>query len=100
MSERELKRAAILSRVAEAGWNLVQAAGRMEVSYRQAKRLWKRYRAQGASGLAHGNVGRVSNRAKPRSLRRRVLGLLRKKYGGEVGERFGPTLATEHLAEE
>ena len=72
----------------------------MGVSYRQAKRLWKRYRAQGARGLVHGNVGRASNRAKPKSLRRRVLGLLRKKYGGEVGERFGPTLAAEHLAEE
>jgi transposase len=79
---------------------LVQAAERMEVSYRQAKRLWRRYRAHGAKGLGHGNVGRVSNRAKPKSLRRRVLALLRKKYGGEVGERFGPTLAAEHLAEE
>ena len=100
MSERELKRAAVLSRVSKAGWSLVQAAERMGLSYRQAKRLWKRYRAQGARGLVHGNAGRASNRAKPKSLRRRVLGLLRKKYGGEVGERFGPTLAAEHLAEE
>src|ERR1019366_2359195 len=72
----------------------------MGVSYRQAKRLWKRYRAQGAKGLVHGNAGRASNRAKPEKLRRRVLSLLRKKYGGEEGERFGPTLAAEHLAEE
>ena len=100
MSERELTRAAVLSRVSKAGWSLVQAAERMGVSYRQAKRLWKRYQMQGARGLVHGNAGRVSNRAKPQSLRRRVLGLLRKKYGGEVGERFGPTLAAEHLAEE
>ena len=100
MSEREMKRAAVLSRVAEAGWSLGQAAERMGLSYRQTKRLWKRYRARGARGLVHGNVGRVSNRAKPKSLRRRVLSLLRKKYGGEVGERFGPTLAAEHLAEE
>jgi hypothetical protein len=100
MSERELKRAAVLSRVAEAGWSLVQAAEGMEVSYRQAKRLWTRYRAQGAVGLVHGNAGRESNRAKPKGLRRRVLSLIGKKYGGEVGERFGPTLAAEHLAEE
>src|ERR1039457_4647576 len=100
MSDRELKRAAVLSRVSKAGWRLMQAAERMGVSYRQAKRLWKRYRGQGARGLVHGNAGRVSNRAKPQSLRRRVLALLRKKYGGEVGERFGPTLAAEHLAEE
>src|ERR1035438_6049626 len=97
MSERELKRAAVLSRVAEEGWSLVQAAERMKVSYRQAKRLWKRYRAKGTKGLVHGNAGRVSNRAKAKSLRRRVLSLLRKKYGGEEGERFGPTLAAEHL---
>ena len=100
MSERELKRAAVLARVAEAGWSVGQAAERMGVSYRQGKRLWKRYREQGAKGLVHGNAGRVSNRAKPKSLRRRVLALLRKKYGGEVGERFGPTLVAEHLAEE
>ena len=100
MSERELKRVAVLARVAEAGWSLVQAAERMGVSYRQAKRLWKRYRAEGARGLVHGNAGRISNRAKAKSLRRRVVALLRKKYGGKVGERFGPTLAAEHLAEE
>ena len=100
MDEWELKRAAVLSQVAEKGRSLVQAAERMGVSYRQAKRLWKRYRAKGSKGLVHGNVGRPSNRAKPKSLRRRVLGLIRKKYGGEPGERFGPTLAAEHLAQD
>src|ERR1700681_2463857 len=100
MSERELKRAAVFSRVAEKAWTLVQGAERIGVSYRQGKRLWKRYRAQGVAGLVHGNVGRASNRAKPKKLRRRVLKLMREKYSGEVGKRFGPTLATEHLAEE
>jgi transposase len=100
MNERELKRAAAFSRVREKGWTLVQAAKRVGVSYRQAKRLWKRYRAEGAAGLVHGNVGRASNRRKPRKLRRRVLKLMREKYSGEVGQRFGPTLAAEHLAEE
>ncbi len=100
MNERELKRAAVFSRVAEKAWTLVQAAARMAVSYRQGKRLWKRYQAEGPAGLVHGNVGRASNRAKPESLRRRVLRLIRKKYGGEPGQRFGPTLAAEHLAQE
>jgi len=100
MNKRELKRAAVLSQVKEGNWSLKQAAARMAVSYRQAKRLWKRYRRKGGEGLVHGNVGRASNRAKPRSLRRRVLGLIRQKYGGEPGERFGPTLVAEHLAEE
>ena len=100
MSELELTRAAVLSRVKERAWSLRQAAERMKVSYRQAKRLWKRYRRQGARGLVHGNVGRRWNRAKPRRLRQQVLGLIRKKYGGEPGERFGPTLVAEHLGEE
>ena len=100
MSERELKRAAILSRVAEKGWTLVQAAERMGVSYRQGKRLWKRYRAQGPAGLVHGNVGRASNRAKAKKLRWRGLKLVREKYSGEVGKRFGPTRATEPWAQE
>lgn len=100
MDERELRRGAVLAQVAGKGWSLGQAAERMKVSYRQAKRLWKRYRAQGMKGLVHGNVGRASNRAKPKSLRRRVLALVRKKYGGEPGERFGPTLAAEHLQQD
>ena len=57
MDERELRRAAVLSQGAGKGWSLVQAAGRMEVSYRQAKRLWKRYRAKGPRGWCMGTWG-------------------------------------------
>jgi hypothetical protein len=64
------------------------------------KRVWKRYRKQGVKGLVHGSVGRKSNRAKPKKLRDRALHLIRQKYSGDVGERFGPTLAAEHLASE
>jgi PAS domain-containing protein len=54
----------------------------------------------GSKGLKHGNADRPSNRSKPLKLRRRVLNLIRKKYSGSEEERFGPTLAAEHLAEE
>ncbi len=57
MSERELKRAAVLSGVAEGEWTLVEAAGRMEVSYRQTKRIGKRYPGEGSGGLVHGVGG-------------------------------------------
>ena len=100
MSERELKRATVLARVKEDGWRLGEAAERMEVSYRQAKGLWKRYQAEGARGLVHRSAGRESNRARPKAMRERVLKLMGEKYGGEVGKRFGPTLAAEHLASE
>jgi hypothetical protein len=72
----------------------------LELSYRQTKRLWKRYRGEGAQGLQHRSAGRGSNRAKPEKFRREVLQLIREKYSGTEPERFGPTLAAEHLAEE
>ena len=100
MSERELRRATVLAQVKSGSWTLVEAADRMEVSYRQAKRLWKSYQSQGAIGLVHGNAGRLSNRAKPKKVRTKVVRLIRQKYSGEVGKRFGPTLAAEHLASE
>src|SRR5437899_12727519 len=72
----------------------------MRWSYRQAKRLWKRYREEGAAGLKHRSAGTSSHRAYERKFRRTVLRRVREKYGGRVGERFGPTLAAEHLASE
>jgi transposase len=100
MSSRELQRVEVLSRVASKALRLVNAAEILRLSYRQTKRLWRRYQQDGPESLKHGNAGRESNRAKPERFRRQVLKLVRTKYGGEVDERFGPTLAAEHLAEE
>jgi hypothetical protein len=71
----------------------------LELGYRQVKRLWQPYREAGRQGLKHGNAGRPLNRRQPLKLRRRVLHWIRKKYSGSEEERFGPTLAAEHLAE-
>jgi transposase len=100
MSTNELKRAGVLGRVAAKTLTLGAAATLMAVSYRQAKRLYGRYRKKGAAGLRHGNAGRASNRATGARVRKRVLALVREKYGGALEERFGPTLAAEHLASE
>ena len=100
MSARELRRAEVLGRVKSRTLRLVDAAKMLEVSYRQAKRLWQRYREEGAKGLQHRSAGRSSNRAKPEKFRRKVLQLIREKYSGTERERFGPTLAAEHLADE
>jgi transposase len=89
-----------LARVAAGTLTLGSAAVLMEVSYRQAKRLYRRYRSDGAKGLKHGSAGRVSNRARATRQRERALALIREKYSGGVEERFGPTLAAEHLASE
>jgi len=100
MSTRELRRAEVLGRVKGHTLRLVDAAKMLELSYRQAKRLWQRYRDEGAKGLQHRSAGRSSNRAKPGKFRRKVLQLIREKYSGTEQERFGPTLAAEHLADE
>ena len=100
LSAREVDRAGVLRRVKEGKLKLSSAAGLLEVSYRQAKRMWKRYRAEGVSGLKHRGAGRRSNHAKEEELRRQILQLVRDKYSGEIDERFGPTLAAEHLGSE
>ncbi len=100
MSARELSRAEVLSRVKAGALSLVSAATVLDVSYRQAKRLLQRYRRDGAKGLRHGGVGRVSNRTTAPATRARALALIREKYGGPAAARFGPTLAAEHLAAE
>ena len=103
MSVRELKRAAVLARVAAGDLGVLESAALLGVGQRQAKRLWAVYRDAGAAGLRHGNVGRPSNRAKPKKLRQRVIRLYRKHYAGDPAkdeEPFGPTLAAEHLTSE
>jgi transposase len=100
MSTRELQRAEVMGRVRSKALKVVNAAEMLGLSYRQAKRLWRRYREEGAKGLKHRSAGRNSNRAKPEKLRQNVLRRIREKYSGTEQRRFGPTLAAEHLAEE
>ena len=100
MSSRELERVEVMGRVGSGALKLSDAAVMLELSYRQTKRLWRQYRQVGRKGLKHGNAGRPSNRSKPMKLRRQALNLIKKKYSGSEEERFGPTLAAEHLAEE
>jgi transposase len=100
MSARELTRVEVLSRVKAGTLSVRSAARLLGVSYRQAKRLVQRYRAEGAKGLKHRSAGRASNHARPTAERERVLALVREKYSGPIAVRFGPTLAAEHLASE
>ena len=95
LSKRELQRAEVLARVKAGQLRITDGAVLMRVSYRQAKRLWKRYQAGGAARLKHGNAGRISNRRRPEKERKKILRKVEEKYFG-----FGPTLASEHLGSE
>jgi transposase len=89
-----------MERVKAGTLKLGSAAELLGISYRQAKRIYRRYRAEGGKGLKHRSAGRRSNRATAPKIRTRALALVREKYSGPMDERFGPTLAAEHLASE
>src|SRR2546429_8248682 len=57
MSTRELRRAEVLARVKSRTLRLVDAAKMLELSYRQAKRVWQRYRGEGGKRLQHPSAG-------------------------------------------
>jgi hypothetical protein len=94
MSQEEIKRVVVMERVKRGTLKLVDAAGCMLVSYRQAKRIWARFKQDGAKGLLHKSRGRPSNRAMSEDFRFKVLNLYKEKYYG-----FGPTFASEKLDE-
>jgi len=93
LSSKELSRAEVMGRVKAGNLRLGEASELLELSYRQAKRIWARYRGGGAQALQHGNCGRRSNRAYGEGFRSTVLKQVRARYAD-----FGPTLAAEHLA--
>ena len=69
LSSKELSRAEVMGRVKAGNLRLREASELLELSYRQAKRLWARYREGGAKALQHGNCGQASNRAYPEKFR-------------------------------
>jgi len=100
MSAREAERVEVMRRVERGVLTVCAAAGLLRVSYRQAKRIWRRYQTGGAAAVVHRHVGRPSNRGRGGAERAQVLALVRDKYSGDRFTRFGPTLAAEHLSSE
>jgi hypothetical protein len=95
MSRNERRRLAVMSQVQSGKLSLGKASEVLGISYRQVKRVWGRYRSEGDRGLVHGLRGRASNHRGSAKLRKRILARYVKEYGD-----YGPTLATECLAEE
>ena len=95
MSAKERVRLDALRRVQRGEATVVMAAELMELSVRQGRRLWKRFKSSGDAGLVHGLRGRSSNRRLPQELRDRIVKRHQERYAD-----FGPTLACEKLSEE
>lgn len=93
MSEKERLRKAMMEMVSQGRVTLKQASIQCQISYRHAKRLYREYRVKGDAGLVHQARGRKSNRKHPH--REKIIARYQERYEG-----FGPTLASEKLAED
>ena len=92
MSERERERLKLFERVKRGELSQIEAAQICGLSYRQTRRLYKRYREGGDRNLVHRGRGRPSNRAHPPAFKATVLARYQERYPD-----FGPTLAAEKL---
>lgn len=95
MSSKERLRLLVLSRVRDQGMSIKKAAKTLSISYRQARRIYKRFMDEGDGGLVHRGRGKASGRGFSAETKHSVLELCKNKYRG-----FGPTFAAEKLAEE
>lgn len=94
MSERDLQRIEVLSKVMAGRMTMVSAAHVLDLSERQVRRLLDRMRTDGAASIRHKAIGRPSNNRIADSVRDYAVALVRERYAD-----FGPTLATEKLFE-
>src|SRR5512137_2113696 len=96
MSLKERDRIKVMAGVKAKELSQVQAAELLGLSYRQVKRVWRRYQDQGDGGLVHRLRGKPGIRHKPLGLRVQVLA----RCAEERYADFGPTLMAEELEKE
>lgn len=94
LSRKEAHRGHVLEQVDQQALTLKEAAQIMGISYRQAKRIHKRWKEAGLAGLCHGNRGRPVHNALPPETAAIILAFHDELYGN-----FNDTHFTEALAE-
>jgi len=92
MSSKEADRIPVIERLLAGEIKAKHAARELNLSVRQIRRLKKRYKREGAAGLAHKNRGRASNHRIPSGEIDRAVEIIKERYWD-----FGPTLALEKL---
>jgi len=92
MSQKETKRYDIIKKTIKKEMSTKEAAEVLNLTTRQVRRLKRRVKDKGISGLAHANRGRRGNRGIPGEEMERIVKIISEKYAD-----FGPTLATEKL---
>ena len=71
--QKELKRLHVIHRVLEGEITGVQASEMLSLSERQIRRIAKRIREEGNSGIVHKSRGKECNRKLPKKLIERVV---------------------------
>jgi Winged helix-turn helix len=94
MSQKELKRVEVIALRRSGQITQAEAARRLGLSERQVRRLEGKVALKGAKGVRSVRRGRPSNRRLAAQTVTRVSTLIRTHYRD-----FGPTLATEYLAD-
>jgi hypothetical protein len=94
MTLKEVDRLDIIRRCERKEISLAKASEEMRLSYRQTRRLWKRYQKKGIEGLLSKKRGKVSNNQLPQTLKDEALSIIKEKYFD-----YGPTLVKEKLEE-
>lgn len=94
MSLAEVKKYDIIKKTIGKELNGSEAAELLGMTVRHIRRLKKKVAKFGIKALAHGNRGKLGNRGLPDKEKKEIADLIKRKYPD-----FGPTLATEKLAE-
>lgn len=92
MSKKELRYAEVVSETVSGKLRQSQAAVILGLSLRQVKRLCKKYKEEGVSGICHRSRGRKSNNKISDEKRKLIIKLIKSEYLD-----FGPQLIHEQL---
>lgn len=94
MSRKEVQRYQIIRKILERVMNQQEGAEYLRLSDRQVRRIVRRVREEGESGVIHKLRGKAGCRRIKAKIRERILGIYRRQYAD-----FGPLLASEKMQE-
>jgi len=94
MSKQEITRLEVMQRLKDKRLTQKEAGEMLKLSTRQIKRLFRKYKRQGAQGLVSKRRGKESNNRLDAQIIQQATDLIYERYRD-----FGPTLAHEKLVE-
>jgi len=100
LSEKQQRRAEVLSKASTRVLSLQQAAGLLHVTERQVRRLVRRYKAQGLPSVVHGNTGRSPANRTADDIRQKLKELADRNDGEAKYKDFNICHMQELLAEQ